>query len=173
MKVQVKDKWDHVTLREFCDLLAVDRDQSLANRPQAKKFKYISILSGNSEKDCQQLSHDQFETLKKAVSFVETKPPTKELSEVEIEGRIYKACDHKALTAGEMISFEQYLIEGANTGRNTLPDQLGILLRPLGVNGKPLPFDTDTLAARTELFLDHLTVPFFFGLLMTSSHLEN
>ena len=111
-------------------------------------------------KELYKLNTKGFEKLIKATSFLD-KEPKENKNPIRIDGVTYKAIELNKLTVGENISIEQLLTEAQNTGKNIMADLIAILIREVK-DGKVVDFNPDTLQARKELFLERLTVGFFF-----------
>jgi len=178
MEMTIKTDWSEVNLSEFIEISKVEVDESLVSRPIAKMVKMCSILSNVDESDILNATSEVLNDLFTKVNFVIEQPEISLATSFEIDGVEYTYTDYNSLTAGEMIGIEQLLIEGQSSGRNTLPEQLAILVRPAERvidpvdNSKTIvrvkKFDSDEMNARAELFMDKLTVPFFMGLLLES-----
>lgn len=167
MKITVKNTWKEVTLAEFMAVSNIEEDQSLVGRPLARGVKLIEILSSATEDEILQVDGDTLTKLLNQVKFLAQKPKPTRAKTIKIDGVEYGYENGENITAGEMISIESLLQEGADNNKSTMDRQLAILIRPM-VDGKIEPFKLEGLEAREELFLDNLKVPFFFGLLVNS-----
>lgn len=167
-KLIIKTKWSEVNIKEWIQIGEVESNLELNGLNIAKRIKIAAILSNRTEQEISEMSGEMWGKIAGAVSFVEKAPRKNKKKEILINGTRYIFHPNpNHLTAGEMASVEQMLVDQQNGGETATAGILSILVRPaIEVENKEFnrtdiniePFTIDNLEERKNLFLDHLTV---------------
>ena len=167
----IKTSWDEINLADFIKISELEYNKKFERLNLTRSIKMIAALSNKSEKEIFKFSQEMYAPLLEKIAFVFNDTP-KDLSRkpFDVGGKKYMFVeDFGVLTAGEMISVEQLLMDAADNEKAFLPELLAILVRPAieykGETGKkkykPEDFETDNLADRKALFMRELMVPYF------------
>lgn len=176
--MKTKNSWGEVTLKDFLALGEIEADEQYVGLPIQKRIKQIEVISDYSYDDILQMNSEVFGKLLEATNFLLTEQDRLETDSFKLDGKDYMIVENEDISAGEMISLEQLLLQASVNKTNTVSEQLAILIRPAKRVVDPADdtktilvpeeFKTETLQARADYFLDNLTVPFFIGLLLDS-----
>ena len=166
-KITVKKSWAEVTLSEHIEIGQVEIDEDLKDRPIAKRMGMLPIISNLSAEQVDEIQGQNLAMILGATNYLNSMPPKRKRKVFKLNGIDYmfhpKANE---LSAGEMISVEQYMIDEKNTGVNRYAEMLAILIRPCSkvMNSEFKKevwtiekFDTKNLEERKEMFLEKLT----------------
>ncbi len=169
--MKIKTSWDEVTLGEYLRISKVETTKTLRKLNLKKTLKLTAILSNRTETQVEAMSNEMFATFIQKISFLHSDPPVRKDAPFKIKGKNYIFTpDNNALSAGEMISIEEYIKDAVELKKNFLPDLLAVLIRPCvskknKESGKMEhiiePFATKNLEYRKNLFLRELKVPDF------------
>jgi len=169
-----KNSWSEVTLREFINIGRIQGDEKYNDLRLLQRLKIIEILTDVDFDYIKKIPASNLGPIFEATSFIDKTPPKvniKKKKPFKIDGVEYMFNpDFKNMSAGEMISVEQLIMDANKKGENSTPGILAILIRPTevvpdekgGMKTVIQEFDSASWAERKEMFLDKLTVEKFY-----------
>lgn len=166
-KITVRKNWGEVTLSEHIEIGKVETDKDLKDRPIAKRMSMLPIISNLTEEEVDDIQGHNLAMILGATEYLNSMPPKRKRKVFKLNGVDYMFHPKpNELSAGEMVSIEQYMIDEKNTGINRYAEMLAILIRTCSkVMNKEFKkevwtidkFDTTNLEERKEMFLEKLT----------------
>ena len=166
-KITVRKSWSEVTLREHIEIGKVETNKDLKDRPIAKRMGMLHIISNQTEQEIDEIQGQNLAMILNATDFLNGMPPKRKVKVFKLNGIDYMFHPKpNELSAGEMVSVEQYMIDEKNTGENRYAEIISILIRPCNkvMNDEFKKevwtidkFDTKNLDERKDMFLDKLT----------------
>jgi len=172
-KIKVSTAWHEVNLDTFIKIGEVQAEEKFKDLNLQKRLRIIALISNYSYEQLLKLNSDNLGAILEATSFLDKEPPKvrnrKPFKIGEVEYMYHP--NFKKLSAGEMISVEQLIMDGEQFDKNSTPGVLAILFRPTVVKFDERKqeayttieeFDTDTFQQRQDLFLQELKVDKFY-----------
>ncbi len=172
-KIVVKNHWKEVNLQTFIEIGMIQADTKFKDLKLQQRFRMIALLSNWSYAKILKLDSENIGPIIESTSFIDREPPKKRKKKpFKING-----IDHifhpnfKNLTAGEMISVEQLIMDAEHNGVNSTPGVLAVLIRPTkqvqdlengGTKSVIEEFDAESWETRKTFLLQHLTVDKFY-----------
>jgi len=178
MKIELKESWDQVTLKEYIEYDKI-LNMDLEMQPHTKQCLILESISNAYYEDILKAKANVYESMVKTAMFLTVPPKPNTNKSFELKGVDYMIVNFDDMTAGESISLEQILIKEKQTGLSYLAEALAIMIRPVVRTVNPESkedvicnveeFDIKTLQSRSELFMQELTVPYLIGFLTVLS----
>lgn len=153
--------WSEVTFAKLLKLKELKFNQTDGNILSTSLT--IGALMEIDHKEIMKLHSNDFISLANATKWVHTfDVEPKFQREFEFDGVKYMLVpDFNDITMGEAASIEQFSIEGVEKNTDKI---LAILIREVGIDGNIVEFDASTLAKRTEILKNNLTIPLVHGI---------
>lgn len=163
-KINVKTSWSEVSLRDFLRLGTIEGNADLIDYRIQQRLRKIDVVCDLGYEKLLTLKKPMLAPILEKTSFIDRHPPKRDQKKpFKINGKEYVFYhDYNNLSAGEMISVEQLIMDAKQKGTNSTPGVLAILFRPTKEDGTIEDFDAKTWAERTEFFLDNLMTDKFF-----------
>ena len=131
----------------------------------------LALLSNKTYNQILKIEAANLGPLIEATSFLDKAPPkVNKKKPFKLDGKEFIFHPNfKNMTAGEMISVEQLIMDAQHKGENSTPGILAVLIRPTkiipdgdGTKTTIEEFDAETFESRKNFFLEHLTVDRFY-----------
>lgn len=128
MRVSLPNDWSGVSLKQFSEIYDLIQDKSIDNID--REIRTLSILSGLSSDQLEDLSLTNLKLLLEKVDFTKGLPSEKPVDSFKHAGYTWKINkDITKLTAGEYISLTHFTKDGQNI-MNNMPQILSIFCKP-------------------------------------------
>ena len=144
-------KWSELNIKQF---QAINKLQ--LNEHLDALISIIHILTGITEAELDDLSYTEFLKISDCCKFIFDKEAFNEKIRYEVnidDVRYVMAQDLTKISTREFIDLDTLLKNKDNVIEN-IHIVIAILFRPVGTNGLPEPYTTDTVYDRAELFLE-------------------
>ncbi len=162
-KIIIKKGWGEVTLREYLEIGEIQANEELSELRFQQRLRMIAVISSYTYEDLLKINSSNLGPIIETASFLDRTPPKRDQKRIfKINGVDYIfRHDFRNMSAGEMVSVEQLIMDAKNKGINSTPGVMAILFRPTKEDGTITDFEAKSWEERKEFLMDNLTADKF------------